>query len=413
MNSAKPKSKKIVLLRGGLIIAGGAERLLFEEANYLEKQGFETHILTFNFRQEVLFNRAYKVNVEEIGYTNRPSSWLLKRVCLVCNILALRRKLRQIKPDVILLTGIADCTLFYFATLFTHYSYSTHIHGTVFWFETDLIKYALVHRKAFDEIRESVIGHREFIPATMPKVNLKQRILNELFAAAMYKGVRKARKIFVLSNQMKWEVGKLYGKDAIVLKGAFPREIFDYKPKQNIKQKLGLGNKKMILNINRLDLRKRVDLVIKAFKQVSEHFDDVVLIIGGIGQDEERLRDLVEQLDLANRVRFVGFIKEENLWDYYAACEVFVHPNWADFAIAPYEALALNKKVVWSTEMEIDEHLAANKHIFAANPTVNDFAVAIEKALTTTLTTEITGQDNLRSYTWDKYCERILRELEK
>ena len=118
---------------------------------------------------------------------------------------------------------------------------------------------------------------------------------------------------------------------------------------------------------------------------------------------------MVEQLDLANRVRFVGVIKEENLWDYYATCEIFVHPNWADFAIAPYEALALNKKVVWSTEMEIDKHLAASKHIFATNPTVNDFALAIEKALTT----ETTGRDDLGNYTWDKYCERIMRELER
>ena len=76
--------------------------MLFEEAKYLEKQGFETHILTFNFKEGVLFNRAYEVNIEQIGYKAISSSLLLRGICLVGNILVLRRKLRQIKPDIIM-----------------------------------------------------------------------------------------------------------------------------------------------------------------------------------------------------------------------------------------------------------------------------------------------------------------------
>ena len=44
------------------------------------------------------------------------------------------------------------------------------------------------------------------------------------------------------------------------------------------------------------------------------------------------------------------------------------HPNWAEFAIAPLEALALNKKVVWSTEMEIDETLKEINMYFLLTP---------------------------------------------
>jgi len=85
-----------------------------------------------------------------------------------------------------------------------------------------------------------------------------------------------------------------------------------------------------------------------------------------------------------------------------------VHPNWAEFAIAPLEALALNKKVVWTTEMEIDETLKGNKYIFPADPTVDDFAIAIEKALNT----EIKAKYYLDVYTWDRYCEGIMKELD-
>ena len=407
MNGDNSRIEKVILFYGGLVSVGGAERLLFEEARYLEKNGIETHILTFNFKEEVLFNKAYTVNIKQIGHINQNKHMISQFIQKIHNIYALRRKIKGITPDAIISTSAGGCIDLYCATLFTPFTYATHIHGTIFWFHDCLLKYAFIHRKVFNEIRESVIGHKEFVTAKLPKVSLTKRILKEVIAIAIYIGVRKAKKIFVLSNQMRWEVKKLYGKDAIVLKGAFPSEILNYKPKRDVKERLDLVDKKMILNVNRLDSRKRVDLLIKAFKQVCNEIDDAVLVIGGVGQEDENLKALANQLDIQDRVKFVGYIKEEELWDYLASCDVFVHPNWADFAIAPYEALALQRKTVWSSEMEIDENLATNKHIFAADPTLDDFAQTIEKSLTT----EVKEEDDLSLYTWDTYCEKILEEL--
>lgn len=408
MNSDNSRIEKVILFSGGLVGVGGEERLLFEEARHLEKNGIETHILTFNFKEEVLFNKAYTVNIKQIGHINQNKHMISKFIQKIHNIYALRRKIKGIKPDAIISTSAWNCIDLYCATLFTPFAYVTHIHGTMFWFQDDLLKYALIHRKVFNEIRESVIGHKEFVTAKLPKVSLTKKILKEVIAIAIYIGVRKAKKIFVLSNQMRWEVKKLYGKDAIVLKGAFPSEILNYKPKRDIKERLGLTDKRIILNINRLDPRKRIDLLIKAFKQIcDDKFDDVVLVIGGVGSEDENLKALANQLDIQDRVEFVGYIKEEELWDYLASCDVFVHSNWADFAIAPYEALALQRKTVWSSEMEIDENLATNKHIFVADPTLDDFAQTIEKSLTT----EVKEEDDLSQYTWDTYCEKILEEL--
>ena len=407
MSTHNSKIKKVILFYRGLVGVGGAERLLFEEARYLEENGIEPHILTFNFREEVLFNRTYNVNIRQIGHRTEPKNLLLRAIYEIHNILGLRRKIKEINPDIIISASPWSYVFLYFATLFTPFPYVTHIHSTIFWFHDDLLKYAFIHRKVFNEIRESVVGHKEFISIKPPKSSLAMKILKEVAAIAMYKGVRKAKKIFVLSNQIKWEVNKLYGKDAIVLKGAFPKEILNYKLKQDIKERLGITDKRMMLNINRLDSRKRVDLLIQAFKQICDEFDDVVLVIGGVGPEEENLKALTKELNIQDKVKFVGYIKEEELWDYLASCDVFVHPNWADFAIAPYEALALQKNVVWSTEMEIDEVLSKNKHIFPANPTVDGFAGAIEKALVI----EVREDDDLAMYTWDRYCGKIMKEL--
>lgn len=408
MKAKQIENKKAILFASNLLGVGGAERLLLEEAKNFRKNGYETKILTFDYDEATLFNGTYDKNmINQIGYKIQQRGLFALVINRIRNIIFLRKKLREANPDIILSSSIWDCTILYYATLLTSLNYSTHIHGTIFWFHTDLQKYALIHKNVFNEIRESVAGHKEFIPIKPSDAGLIGYVLKELLAVEACLSVRKAKKIFVLSNQMKWEVYKLYGKGAIVLKGAFPKEILSYKPKQDIKKELGLTNKRIILNVNRLDKRKRIDLLIKAFKLIHDENRDVILIIGGTGPEEQNLRDLSKKLDLLDYVIFAGYIKEEELWDYIIACDVFVHPNWADFAIAAYEPLALQKKVVWSTEMEIDKHLSSNRHIFPAEPTVEAFKRAIIKALNT----DIQERNDMSSYTWDRYCDEILKEL--
>jgi len=405
MDADNSEIKRVILLTTRLANAGGAERLILEIAKYLKRDGVETHVLTFELNNKALFNEAYDVNIEQIGYKTESKLSLLGAVQQIANIFILRRKIRKIRPDIIIsLTSFFS----YFATLFSSFSYVIHIHGTIFWLPTDLLKYAFIHRKVFNEILDSNRGHREFISPHPPKMNLVKRMLVEAHAYTAYISIRKAKEIFVLSNRMKWEVYKLYGKNAIVLKGAFPSQIFHHKPRQNIKVKLGLEDKRIILNVNRLVIMKRVDLLIKAFKQISEEFNDLVLIIGGTGPEEKNLKALAKELNMQDRVKFVGYIKEEELLDYYISCDVFVHPEWADFDIAPYEALALHRKVVWSSEMETDEYLKDCKLIFVANPTVDDLAKVIKKALMT----EVAEKKDLQEYTWETYCERLMKVID-
>jgi glycosyltransferase involved in cell wall biosynthesis len=394
-----------MLFAGRLAEAGGAERLLLEEAVYFKKSGLDVSVLTFKLNEQVLFNNTYPAIIEQVGRTTARTT-LHKCIQFFSNVISLRAKIRIIDPDVILATSAIDCATLYLATLLSTKRWATHIHGTKFWFASDLTKFALIHKKVFNTIRDSVIGHKEFIPAEPPQLNPIKRVLIEIFALIEYFGVRKSTVIFVLSNQMKWEVRQLYKKDAIVLKGAYPNKLLNYKPKIDIKKQLHIDGR-MILNVNRLDLRKRVDVLIRSFESIYDKHDDVTLVIGGTGPDAERLHSLAAELDIQARVKFVGFIEEAHLWDWLASCDVFVHPNWAEFAIAALEPLALQKKVVWSTEMEMDDILSKNPHIFIANPTVDGFASAIELALDS----DVRETYDMSAYTWEVYCEKIKHYL--
>lgn len=402
------EGKKIVFFHDEFTTPGGSERVALEEAKYLEQSGAKTYILTYDFSPEALFNGAYHPDVQVIGKNILyPRSRFKGIVYFPWQVLALRRKLKTINPDVIISRTSFGCIYLYLATLFTPFVYVTKIYETTLWADNDQRQHALIYRKAFNRIRALTTVHSEFASLIPAKANPVKRIIAELAALAEYRGVRKAKKIFVYSSMMKWESEEIYKKEAIVLKGGLPDEIFAYKPKQDIKEKLGVSDRRMLLSVCRLVSRKRVDLLVKAFQLMDERFADVVLVIGGQGPEEENLKRLARELKIEDKVKFVGFIPEEELWDYYAACDVFVHPDWADFDLTPYMALALQKKVVCPAEMEVDHHLQDSGYIFVAQPTADDFASAVEKALVAKATKNI----DLSAYTWRNHCQAMIREL--
>lgn len=398
------KTKKVILFSVNCTVPGGMERVMFEEANYFEKNGIKTYILTYNFNKKVLFNETYNPNIHVVAVAPPFKGRVIETLS---RILALRRKVKEINPDIIVSYDSEGSMYLYLATLFTPFAYVTHIAQAVSRCYGGLRRNALIYRKALRDIAESVAGHKEFTPLTATKSSLIKRLAAELAALVEYAAVRKAKKIFLFSNQMKWEVSKLYGREAIVVKGAFSSQILYYKPKQDIRRRLRLDNRRIILSITRLEPQKRVDLIIEAFYQVRKKFDDVVLVIGGTGAEEDQLKNLVGELNIEDGVIFTGFIAEAELWDYYAGCEVFVCAEWADINLAAYGALALQKKVVWPSSIEVDGPLAGNKHIFAAELTVDDYTQAMQKAITT----EVTEKTDLSTYTWERYSKEIMENL--
>lgn len=403
--SDKSKIKRVILFRPNFSCVSGVERITFEEGKYLVQKGVKTYVLTYELQKEAkltfdLLHQMEIVNIEEIPY-RKTSKELLQKLY---KIWALRKKIKEINPDIIIAQETGVCTFLYLATFFTNFPYVAHVHDVAFQSYTTISKYAMVYRRVFEEIRTSPIGgEKKHILPIPPKMGLRKRIWVEISAFIEYNGVRKAKKIFTLSKQVKWMVKKMYGKEAIVLKGAFSTDKLNYQPKINIKDKLGLSNERMILNINNLNPEKRIDLLLRAFKYICENLEDVVLVIGGTGLEEEKLKKLAHELGITDKVKFMGYIPEEELWDYYAGCDVFVHPFQGDFAIAPYEALALQKKVVVPKEMELDDHLVKNKHVFVADSTVEGLADVVKNALTA----EVSEKNDLSMYTWDKYCETI------
>ncbi len=104
-----------------------------------------------------------------------------------------------------------------------------------------------------------------------------------------------------------------------------------------------------ILYLGRLKEYKSVDVLIKAFKKVTEKITDAVLIIAGTGEDEIRLRTLAVTLGLNNKVKFMGKVDDDQKVELLQKAWVFVNPSMMEgWGITTIEAGACATPVVAS-----------------------------------------------------------------
>ncbi|MGA8153338.1 MAG: glycosyltransferase family 4 protein [Terriglobales bacterium] len=132
-----------------------------------------------------------------------------------------------------------------------------------------------------------------------------------------------------------------------------------------------------------------------------------------------RLKNLVSQFGLQKQVCFVEeSIPEEELADYYSACDVFVFPNdQQSWGLAPLEALSCRRPVIVSRGSGVHEVLRDGETALlvpARHPEALANAIA-RIANDPALAQEIAnrGKDLVAGLTWENYAASMLGLMEK
>ena len=81
---------------------------------------------------------------------------------------------------------------------------------------------------------------------------------------------------------------------------------------------------RVAITVNFLHPRKRVDLLLRAWREVERRSLPALLVVVGDGPEGPALRALADRLGL-RRVRFAGFVAEEDLPRYYRAADLLCH----------------------------------------------------------------------------------------
>lgn len=100
--------------------------------------------------------------------------------------------------------------------------------------------------------------------------------------------------------------------------------------------------KKTIFYVGRLEQRKGVKYLIRAFSLLTQQHPDVALIIASDGPDRPKLEMLAADLDVSDKIKFVGFISEDEKIDYMRSADLFCSPALygESFGIVLLEAMA-------------------------------------------------------------------------
>ena len=101
-------------------------------------------------------------------------------------------------------------------------------------------------------------------------------------------------------------------------------------------------NAPLIVSVARLDPQKALHVLLRAVRLLPE---DVHVAIVGEGEQAGKLRSLADELDIAERVHWVGFTHQ--VADHVAACDVFALSSvWEGVPLAAQEAILLGAPVV-------------------------------------------------------------------
>ncbi len=121
-----------------------------------------------------------------------------------------------------------------------------------------------------------------------------------------------------------------------------------------IKSLYNLENCKVVLFVGALTTfhsYKGMDILLQAFQKVSIKHADARLVVVGEGNLIDSYKKLAKSLGIYEEVIFTGYVEDELLPEFYAACDVTVLPskNSAEgFGLVLIEAMACGKAVVGS-----------------------------------------------------------------
>lgn len=393
-SDSDPLARGVVVFHKWLVGAGGAERLAVEEYRYFSKCGMPTRLIAFHADPAALF----ALEIEHVEVI--PNEGTLD------GVLRLRRRLRELNPALIISAGgLRDLFL---ATLFLNIPYIIHQHEAPFKMllmdQLHLVR--LLRWNVVKKLRNLAYGYR-VIPVSpigrSPIGKVKDEILSLIDAVVW----RRALIVTLLSNRAVKEMELLYGKKAVALYGCVSEEMLSHKADGAIAAMFGLQGKKIVLSISRLGAMKRLDVAIEAFARVAADRDDLVLVLGGLGPSGPALQQLAGRLGVSEKVHFIGFVPEREICDYMAMGDVFICLDWTDFDIAPYEAMAQGRRVVWTNEIETSEWLERSGVVFPVEPTVESVAEGLQRALAAPEPSRPALLQYLKQYTWNAYFERV------
>ncbi len=227
------------------------------------------------------------------------------------------------------------------------------------------------------------------------------------FQALVPRSVRRAERVFTVSDRTKSDLVSLYGidEDRVVVTPSGVDPIFHPgRPADN--------GSPYALFVGALQPRKDPVALVEALALADG--DLRLVLVGPEKHGVEALRGTIARLGLEQRVDFYGYVEREQLADLYRGAACFVLPSrWEGLGLTVLEAMASGTPVVATTAGALPE-VTAGAAVLVPPGDPRALADGIRRALAEREQLVGAGLERAREFTWERMARRTLevyREL--
>lgn len=185
------------------------------------------------------------------------------------------------------------------------------------------------------------------VVARMGKVGMVARPFFALYKQLDRAMVRRADALMANSAFGASRLHAAYGRDAAVVTHGADLPPPAPTDMEALRARYGLDGKFVVLTVNFLHPRKRIDLFLRAFALIHQKQANAHALVVGSGPEADALKTLARELGNADSIIFTGFVPDEQLSAYYAASDVYLHTcRLESFGLSVLEASAAGLPVV-------------------------------------------------------------------
>lgn len=175
-----------------------------------------------------------------------------------------------------------------------------------------------------------------------------------------------------------------------------------------------LQNKKILLFLGRINPKKGLDLLAKAFAGITQCRNDVALVIAGPddGGYQEVIRKILIKSGVLERVVFTGMLFGQEKLAALRDSDLFVLPSYSEnFGIAVVEAMASGLPVVISRKVNTWEEFSRAGAAEAVNCDAAELETALLRLLNNPARCKELAQKGMalarRSYAWESVAKQM------
>lgn len=226
------------------------------------------------------------------------------------------------------------------------------------------------------------VGNKHLMILRQPSLLKRTHILSKLKKRLLFPKIYNNKNIVMISQCLLDDFLKKFSylklQSSRIIYNAFDPDVIQKKSEDKIDLPT---DKDYIITVGRFTKTKNQSMLIHAFSQIKDKKIDLVLL--GEGKEAKSLKNLVHQLDLNDRVHFIGW--KDNPYAYIKNAKLLVHTSKSEtFGRVVLEGLALDTPVI-STDIKCGpSEILVDKlsEFLVPLDDINGLTEKIDKALT-------------------------------